>query len=216
MKTATAWSSSTSGARTSNPELAVHRPTTPCRHAMLGALRRPGSHPRASQEQEHYCLNQALYSKTHNNRQCSPSPDRNSSRSVLMPSIPQLSRYRPQNISPAALQLDWIVPAVLLLSSVFAYTNTAPRHGLLTSAVAWASICVLTALVGAGIKGVLDARPAQRCAWAAGALIALAGIEERSVGSGGRAIWWAKVDIHSDEDVGTLTETFRCVRLCFR
>ncbi|KAF2764705.1 hypothetical protein EJ03DRAFT_17323 [Teratosphaeria nubilosa] len=94
------------------------------------------------------------------------------------------------------------LPIVLLLSTVFASLQTAPRHSLLTGAVAWTSICAVCSLK-VGVKSLVDATQGQRLAWATGALLALAAIEERAAGGKyGGGIWWAKVhNLREDEGV---------------
>ncbi|KAK4541698.1 hypothetical protein LTR36_007407 [Oleoguttula mirabilis] len=101
-----------------------------------------------------------------------------------MPSL--LSRYQ-HDASAARTHLA--LPLLLLLPCILAYIGTPNKHSLLTSAVAWLSICIYTTLK-IGARSLLDAAPAQRLAWAAGALFAVAQVEERAVE--GRGIWWAK------------------------
>ncbi|KAK5125336.1 hypothetical protein LTR85_000445 [Meristemomyces frigidus] len=101
-----------------------------------------------------------------------------------MPSL--LSRYQHD---AAAARTHLALPALLLISCILAYIGTPVKHSLLTSAVAWLSICTYTTL-RVGAKSLLDAAPGQKLAWAAGALFALAQIEERA--EHGRGIWWAK------------------------
>lgn len=101
-----------------------------------------------------------------------------------MPSL--LSRYQHDASSRSAL----VLPLALLLSCVLAFLGTPPKHSLLTSGVAWLSICTFASLK-VGAKSLLDASPAQKLSWAAGGLFALSSVEERSVD--GRSIWWAKV-----------------------
>lgn len=103
---------------------------------------------------------------------------------LSMPSL--LSRYQ----HDASARTHLALPLLLLLSSILAYLGTPAKHSLLTSAVAWLSICTYTTLK-AGARSLLDAAPSQKLAWAAGSLFALAQVEERAVD--GRGIWWAKV-----------------------
>jgi len=118
-----------------------------------------------------------------------------------------LSRYQHDATARTRLAL----PSLLLLASVAAYLGTPARHALLTSAIAWLSICTYTSLKVGG-RSLLDAAPAQRLAWAAGLLLALSQIEARA--ADGRAIWWAKVKICTRKKKGALTET-SFYRLCF-
>jgi hypothetical protein len=90
----------------------------------------------------------------------------------------------------ATTRTKLVLPLLLLLSSCVAYLGTPAQHSLTISAIAWLSICTFTTL-RAGIKSLLDASSGQKLAWTAGALLALAGIEERAVE--GRGLWWAKV-----------------------
>jgi len=112
-----------------------------------------------------------------------------------MPSSLSLPRYQQHD----ALRAHLALPAALLLSCTLALLGTSSRHSLLTSAIAWLSICTYTTL-RIGAKSLLEASPSQKLGWAAGTLFALAGIEERSgsmegVGRG-KGFWWAKV-IHA-------------------
>ena len=68
----------------------------------------------------------------------------------------------------------------------------AAKHALLTSAIAWLSICLYTSS-RVGARSLLDGAPSQRLAWAAGGILALAQVCERAVD--GKGIWWAKVNI---------------------
>jgi len=100
-----------------------------------------------------------------------------------------LSHYKHDASARAQLGL----PLLLLLSSILAYLGTSSsRHSLLINAVAWLSICTY-ATSRTGAKSLLDAWPSQKLSWAAGALFALAAVEERAVE--GRGIWWAKVTL---------------------
>ncbi|KXT11496.1 hypothetical protein AC579_2418 [Pseudocercospora musae] len=104
-----------------------------------------------------------------------------------MPSL--LSRY--QHDAASAPRASLALPLVLFVASLLAYIGTSTKHSLLTSAVAWLSTCTYAALrTRGGMTSLLDAGPAQRLSWAAGALLALAQICERAVDGAG--IWWAK------------------------
>ena len=106
-----------------------------------------------------------------------------------MPSL--LSRY--QHDAASASSASLVLPLVLLVASLLAYIGTSTKHSLLTSAVAWLSICAYTTLrTRGGLRSLLEAEPAHRLSWAAGALLALAQLCERAVD--GTGIWWAKVD----------------------
>ena len=89
--------------------------------------------------------------------------------------------------SPSALTLAVALP----IASFFAQIGTPSKHALLTSAVAWLSICTYTTLK-IGARSLLDGSASQRLAWGAGALLAVTGVCERAVDSKG--IWWAKVN----------------------
>lgn len=106
-----------------------------------------------------------------------------------MPSL--LSRYGDHNdASTRRLAL----PIILLLTSVLANVGTPVPHSLLTSAVAWAGIWVYTGIRSRRNNGSQShggGGANKGAAWAAGALLALAQICERSVD--GRGIWWANV-----------------------
>jgi hypothetical protein len=103
-----------------------------------------------------------------------------------MPSL--LSRYQQHDAaSPSAI----VLPLILLVSALLAYLATPAKHALLTSAVAWLSICTYSTLK-LGARSLVDALPPQRLAWAAGGLWGLAQMCERAVD--GRGIWWAKVN----------------------
>ncbi|KAK3110672.1 hypothetical protein LTR53_014799, partial [Teratosphaeriaceae sp. CCFEE 6253] len=89
----------------------------------------------------------------------------------------------------SSVRAHFALPLLLLLSSILSYLGTPSRHFLLSNAIAWLSICAyLTLRIGA--KGLLDAAPSQKLAWTAGALLALAAVEERALGGSG--LWWAK------------------------
>ncbi|KXT00272.1 hypothetical protein AC578_1213 [Pseudocercospora eumusae] len=104
-----------------------------------------------------------------------------------MPSL--LSRYQHDAASAASASL--VLPLVLFVASLLAYIGTSTKHSLLTSAVAWLSICAYATLrTRGGLRSLLDVEPAQTLSWAAGALLALAHICERAVD--GMGIWWAK------------------------
>ncbi|KAK5132395.1 hypothetical protein LTR08_009125 [Meristemomyces frigidus] len=100
-----------------------------------------------------------------------------------MPSL--LSRFPHDASTRARLAL----PLLLLVACIVASIGTPVKHSLLTSAVAWLSICAYTTLK-IGARSLLDAAAGQKLAWAAGTLLALAQIEERAVD--GTGIWWAK------------------------
>ncbi|WPG98452.1 glycosyltransferase family 90 protein [Acrodontium crateriforme] len=89
----------------------------------------------------------------------------------------------------AALRPALIIPTCFFLASVLAYTGTVVRHHLLTSAIAWLLICGYTSL-RVGWKSLFRGGPAQKLAWAAGGMLALAQVEEKA--ADGRGIWWAK------------------------
>lgn len=89
------------------------------------------------------------------------------------------------------------LPVVLLVASILAYIGTPAKHSLLTSAVAWLSICIYCNL-RIGARSLLDGAPSQRLAWAAGALLCVAQVCERAVD--GKGIWWAKVILPSSAE----------------
>ncbi|GAB7358190.1 hypothetical protein MBLNU230_g0343t1 [Neophaeotheca triangularis] len=96
-----------------------------------------------------------------------------------------LSRYSPDGSTRASL----VLPLLFLASSLIVYTGTPWKHALLTSTTAWLSICTYLTL-RTGHKSLLGSTPAQKLAWCAGGLLALAAVCERAVE--GRSIWWAK------------------------
>jgi len=118
-----------------------------------------------------------------------------------------LSRYQQDVTGRTHLAL----PLALLVAAIAAYLGTPAKHALLTSAIAWLSICTYTTL-RIGARSLLDTTPSQRSAWAAGCLLALSQIEERAVE--GKAIWWAKVKPYKPGKKGALTE-MSSGRLCF-
>lgn len=103
-----------------------------------------------------------------------------------MPSL--LSRRQHDALAASANTL----PLALLATSILAYIASSPKHALLTSAIAWLSICLYTSS-RVGARSLLDGAPSQRLAWAAGGILALAQVCERAVD--GKGIWWAKVNI---------------------
>lgn len=104
---------------------------------------------------------------------------------VLMLSL--LSRYQHD---ASAVRAHLALPALLLFSCTLAYIGTPLEHSLLQSGVAWLSICTYTTL-RTGARSLVGAAPGRKLAWAAGALFALARVEERTAEH--RGIWWAKV-----------------------
>ena len=109
----------------------------------------------------------------------------NITRSSVMPSSLLRSEH------DAAASPAFTLAVTLLIASFLAQVGAASKHALLTSAVAWLSICAYTTL-RAGARSLLDGSSSQRLAWGAGALLAVAGVCERAVDSKG--IWWAKVN----------------------
>ena len=103
-----------------------------------------------------------------------------------------LSRYNADIISSRA-----VLPAVLLTSSVFAYVGTPVANSLLTSAIAWSLVCAYATLRLRRNGAVAGA--GKRLAWAAGGLLSLGAVCERSVD--GRGIWWAHVRKSGMEDI---------------
>lgn len=101
-----------------------------------------------------------------------------------MPSL--LRSQHDATASPSPMTL----PALLLVASIVACTGTSTKHSLLTSAVAWLSICTYCTL-RIGARSLLDGAPSQRLAWGAGGLLCVAHVCERAVD--GKGIWWAKV-----------------------
>lgn len=85
----------------------------------------------------------------------------------------------------------YISTAGLSLSAFLVAVGTSNRHALTTSAVAWLSICTFACLASKGAS-LTDITHPRALAWAAGSLLALANICERSVNKGD--IWWAKVN----------------------
>ena len=104
-----------------------------------------------------------------------------------------MQSFLPRSSHDASGRSTLILPAIFLLSSILAYLATPTKHSLLISAVAWLSICTYTTL-RVGAKSLFDASPSQKLSWAAGGLLALAAVQERSVD--GRGIWWAKVILY--------------------
>jgi len=100
------------------------------------------------------------------------------------------------------------LPFLYFLASILAALATPAKHSLLTSAIAWTSICTFCTLrTGAARSLVGDVTAAKKLAWSAGALWTLAQVCERVFE--GRGIWWAKVDlILVVGDVRALTEWF--------
>ena len=92
----------------------------------------------------------------------------------------------------AAARSHIVLPALLFLSTLLAAFATPAKHSLLTSAIAWTSICTFCTL-RTGAKTLLgDATAAKKLCWGAGGVWTLAQVCERVFE--GRGIWWAKVD----------------------
>ena len=103
-----------------------------------------------------------------------------------MPAL--LSRYNADIIS-SRISYRAILPAVLLVSSVCAYVGTPVANSLLTSAIAWSLVCIYATLRLR--RNGAAAAAGKRLAWAAGGLLSLGAVCERSVD--GRGVWWAHV-----------------------
>ena len=106
---------------------------------------------------------------------------------------PLLSRYNADFKSLHAIGpviQPALLPGALLVSSVCAYVGTPVPNSLLTSAVAWALVCIYTTL-RLRRKGAAAANAGKKLAWAAGGLFSLGAVCERSVD--GRGVWWAHV-----------------------
>lgn len=80
---------------------------------------------------------------------------------------------------------------ILFLFGFAAAIGSPGRLSLTTSATAWLAVFTL-ASVRTKSHGLRTAPPAQVLAWAAGGLLALATVCERSIGR--RDLWWAKVE----------------------
>ncbi|CAK1356095.1 unnamed protein product [Cercospora beticola] len=78
-----------------------------------------------------------------------------------------------------------------LISSILANVAISAIHSLVTSAVAWLSICMYTA-ARTGARSLLENTLSKRLSWTAGALLALAHVCDRAVD--GDDIQWAKVN----------------------
>ena len=83
-----------------------------------------------------------------------------------------------------------LLPGALLVSSVCAYVGTPVPNSLLTSAIAWVLVCIYTTL-RLRRNGAATATAGKRLAWAAGGLLSLGAVCERSVD--GKGVWWAHV-----------------------
>lgn len=92
----------------------------------------------------------------------------------------------------AQQQSHVVLPAIYLLASILAALATPAKHSLLTSAIAWTSLCTFCTLRTGAKSLVDDVTAAKKLAWSAGALWALAQVCERVFE--GRGFWWAKVD----------------------
>lgn len=83
-----------------------------------------------------------------------------------------------------------LLPGALLVSSICAYVGTPVPNSLLTSAISWALVCIYTTL-RLRRNGSATATAGKRLAWAAGGLLSLGAVCERSVD--GKGVWWAHV-----------------------